>query len=326
MNPDLDKNLLLEAFYNFPVCSKPYQRLAETLEIDEAELMDKLSKLKSSGHVRQIGPVFDYNALGYEGTLLAARVKEGNIDIFSTFLKSFSGVTHCYVRESEFNIWFTYIYKDEQEFAEFFDGLLMHQACDWLVNLPKKRVYKNAVNFKDGNSLEHKKTSKNEIIDLDRYRKLIDALQTDLQLGSNPFLTIAKKLKMNEARLFKLVNEAKDNGLIKRFGARLNHVKAGLACNALYVAKVDERYFDQTSNGVTDQWNVSHCYLRYPTIDWPYNFYAMVHGEDENELLSTIESIKDLSGAQNGAILYTVQELIKRRPVFLKDADCRLVA
>lgn len=325
MDQSLQDKILLETFYNFPVCGKPFERLSEKLGIEEKELMDKVVRFKSSGHIRQIGPVFDYSSLGYEGTLLAAKVAPGKVEAFNKLLFSYSGVTHCYVRDAEFNIWFTYVYRDEHEFADFFDTLLMHPACDWLINLPKKKNYKTAINFiEEAPAVKEPGEAVPELSD--KYARLVSKLQTDLPVSSRPFKALADEINVHEDELITSINYLLDNGFIKRFGSRLNHVKAGLSHNALYAAQVDEKAFEKVSSDITGLWNVSHCYIRYTSVDWPYNLYVMVHGRSEEELGQAVQNIKRLAGVQNDAILYTIEELIKRRPVFLREADCRLAA
>lgn len=324
MDQSLQQQILLETFYNFPICSKPFEKMSETLRVDEAELLKKILDLKSSGHIRQIGPVFNYSALGYQGTLLAAKVQTENIDAFNKLLYSYSGVTHCYVREAEYNVWFTYVYNNEYEFSDFFDTLLMHPSCDWVINLPKKKHYKNAINFKERQEVAQVKTGSKELIT--ELRQVAASLQQDLNISSRPFLSFANQLGVSEDAILQSINDLLKTGYMKRFGSRLNHIKAGLSHNALYVGNVDEEAFEKVSGGITNRWNVSHCYLRYPTIDWPYNLYIMTHGRSREELSNSIKEIRRLTEVKNDAILYTIQELIKRRPVFFREADCRLVA
>lgn len=325
MDRSLQEQILMETFYNFPICNKPFEQLSNKIGIDEAELMEKIISLKSSGHIRQIGPVFDYKTLGYEGTLLAAKIKPGKIEDFDKLLFSYSGVTHSYLRDSEYNIWFTYVYKGEDEFADFFDVLLMHPSCDSLINLPKKKSFKNSINFKEGQQVISKDQSEYSEL-APHLEKVIDSLQQDLRVSTRPFLPIAGEMGIGESDLLQSISELQEQGFMKRFGARLNHTKAGLSYNALYVSQVNEKTFSKVAGEVTSLWNVSHCYTRYQSPDWLYNLYIMVHGRSESELSDTIQTIKRLARVKSDAILYTKQELIKRRPVLLSEGDCRLVA
>ena len=45
--------------------------------------------------------------------------------------------------------------------------------------------------------------------------------------------------------------------------------------------KIDEARVAEVGRKLAGFRQVSHCYRRNPTDQWPYNLYTMVHGRDE---------------------------------------------
>ena len=56
---------------------------------------------------------------------------------------------------------------------------------------------------------------------------------------------------------------------------------------------------------------VSHCYRRNPTGDWPYNLYTMIHARDEASCRETARKMAEKSGVADYALLFSCRELKK---------------
>ena len=56
---------------------------------------------------------------------------------------------------------------------------------------------------------------------------------------------------------------------------------------------------------------VSHCYRRNPTSDWPYNLYTMIHAKDEASCRETARKMSEKSGVDNFTLLFSHRELKK---------------
>ena len=96
--------------------------MAGRLGIDEAELLERIGRLKEQGIIRRIGAVFDLRKLGFASTLCAARVPEEQVGNSSGSSMPVPGVTHNYRRDDEYNIWFTLIAPGEEESLEALAG------------------------------------------------------------------------------------------------------------------------------------------------------------------------------------------------------------
>jgi hypothetical protein len=56
---------------------------------------------------------------------------------------------------------------------------------------------------------------------------------------------------------------------------------------------------------------VSHCYRREPTPDWPYNLYTMIHAVDEATCIETAKSMSRKADVPEYTLLFSKRELKK---------------
>jgi len=103
----VDNKLINLIQSNFPLVAEPYREIGTILGIGEDEVMERIKRLKENGVFRRLGGIFDSRKLGYAGTLCAIKVPENRIDETAAVINSFPGVTHNYLREHSFNMWFT---------------------------------------------------------------------------------------------------------------------------------------------------------------------------------------------------------------------------
>ena len=69
--------------------------------------MTRVQRLLDERIIRQVTPIFDTRALGYSSMLVAAKVDPSNPWRAATIINAHPGVSHNYLRNHEFNIWFT---------------------------------------------------------------------------------------------------------------------------------------------------------------------------------------------------------------------------
>ncbi len=142
-----DKAILNRIQSDFPITSRPFQVLAEELALDESELIDRIRRLKESGIIRRIGGNFVPGKLGFVSTLCAGRVPEEKIDRFAGVVNQYRGVTHNYVRENTFNVWFTFIAHSLAQIEANLRDIARQTGVAEIVNLPATDVYKIKAEF-----------------------------------------------------------------------------------------------------------------------------------------------------------------------------------
>jgi len=119
---------------------------------------------------------------------------------------------------------------------------------------------------------------------------------SDIPIVKAPFREIAERLGVNEEWVLKKVEELMRSGAIRRFGAVLNHFRAGFSQNALLLWRTDSPK-ELGMMFASLPW-VSHCYRRnsYPQLD--YQLYTMVHARTKEELLERINRMREMAGKE----------------------------
>ncbi|HIU16884.1 MAG TPA: AsnC family transcriptional regulator [Candidatus Avidesulfovibrio excrementigallinarum] len=141
-----DKRLLDIIQTGFPLCSHPYAELGRQLGLTEAETLARVRALRGRGIIRRLGANFRSNALGFTSTLCAASVPEDKLDAFVSEVNSHVGVTHNYLRNHHYNVWFTVISPSAEALAELLAGITERTGVR-VLNLPATRMYKIRVDF-----------------------------------------------------------------------------------------------------------------------------------------------------------------------------------
>ena len=142
-------------------------------------------------------------------------------------------------------------------------------------------------------------------------KKIIASIQGNIPVISRPYLEISKKLKISEETLLKTLKDLCDRGVIRRFGATLRHQKSGFAANAMVAWIVDEKRVEKVGEKMASFKEVSHCYRRNPTAQWPYNLYTMIHAKDEDTCRKTAGKMSSETCVENYKLLFSRRELKK---------------
>ena len=140
---------------------------------------------------------------------------------------------------------------------------------------------------------------------------IIRKIQEDLPLVPEPYKAIAEELGITEIELINKIEEFYNNGVIRRFGATLNHRKIGFKGNAMVVWKVPDERIKEVSEIMILFSEVSHCYERPTFPSWPYNIFTMVHGKSDQECEELVKKIASLTNLNDYNILFSTSELKK---------------
>ncbi len=143
----IDKAILNRIQSDFPIASRPYDIIAQELGMEENQLIERVERLKSSGIIRRIGGNFVPHRVGFVSTLCAAKVPEDKIEAFASAVNRYTGVTHNYVRENDFNIWFTFIARSMDEIRENLKQISRQTGVKTILNLPATKVFKIKAQF-----------------------------------------------------------------------------------------------------------------------------------------------------------------------------------
>ncbi len=132
---------------DFPLTKNPYQMLAAKLGMDEAALIAEIKLLKRKGYVRRIGAVASASRLGYKSTLIAARLEKAFMRRNIAFINAYENVTHNYLRDAKYNVWFTFSAKTKKEIERFIRIFKKRRGVVDVLSLPAKKTFKIKAEF-----------------------------------------------------------------------------------------------------------------------------------------------------------------------------------
>ena len=142
-----DRRLLNRIQSDFPVTAQPYRTIGQELGMRETEVIERVRRLKAAGLIRRIGGNFSPEKLGFVSTLCAARVPADEVDRFAAVVNRYSGVTHNYLRENSYNVWFTFIAPSMAEIEANLAAIREATGVKAIMNLPATRVFKIRAKF-----------------------------------------------------------------------------------------------------------------------------------------------------------------------------------
>jgi DNA-binding Lrp family transcriptional regulator len=144
---DVDKAIVNEIQSDFPITTRPYRELGKRFQLSEEEVLERLKRLKAEGVIRRIGGNFDSKSLNFTSTLCAAKVPKQKMDRFVEVVNSYPGVTHNYLRNHDYNVWFTFIAQNVLLIDKALDEISGATGVTEIINLPAVKKFKIKVDF-----------------------------------------------------------------------------------------------------------------------------------------------------------------------------------
>jgi len=144
---DIDRAILNRIQSDFPVTRRPYFSIAQNLDLSEEKVINRIKQLKKKGIIRRIGGNFSPEKLGFVSTLCAAKVPKDKIDGFVKAVNRYPGVTHNYLRDNPYNIWFTFIAQSMSEIVDNIEKISQETSVTDILNLPATKMYKIKAHF-----------------------------------------------------------------------------------------------------------------------------------------------------------------------------------
>jgi siroheme decarboxylase len=321
---ELDKRVLTEIQANFPVAPAPYSVLAERVGATEAEVHASVLGMKRDAVIRRIGAIFDSHRLGYRSTLCAIAAPPERVEEVAALIGCYPNVTHNYLREDRYNVWFTLIAESQMGIERILIEIAATTGIEDILDLPAIRLFKIRVDFDLTGSREGRseappvvKPAETEAVTLSADEKaLARLLQDDLPETLTPFADLAAHLRehdvdVTEEWVIERTAAWRDSGVIRRFGAAIKHHKTGFAANAMGVWTAPEDRIEEVGVIMASFKEVSHCYQRPKAPTWPANMYTMIHGRSREECEDVARRIREATGLPEPRLLYSVKEFKK---------------
>src|SRR5205085_9018537 len=107
---------------SFPIVQRPYAAVASELGVAEDVVLTRVQELIDERIIRQVTPIYDTRAFGYGSMLVAAKVDAEHPWGPAKIVNSHPGVSHNYLRNHNFNMWFTIAVEEDSKLG--LDGTL----------------------------------------------------------------------------------------------------------------------------------------------------------------------------------------------------------
>lgn len=102
----LDRKIINQLQTGMDIVERPFQALAQELNISEQQIADRLQQLLDNGTLTRFGPLYNVEKLGGEFTLCAQAIPAEQLDQVAEQVNALAEIAHNYEREHEFNQWF----------------------------------------------------------------------------------------------------------------------------------------------------------------------------------------------------------------------------
>jgi len=322
---DAQENEVIRAVQNgVPFEPRPFDALGRGVGVPEAQVLELLRKWHEHGTLREISAILEGSALGHESALVAGVVPDARLEEVVEAVNACPTVTHNYLRDHEYNLWYT-IAAPVEIGLDAMIGALSRQTGIPFSALRRTTTYKIGVNF-------DLKTRQNRtdaaplpvVAEVERTPETIAffrALQTPAPIVERPFDALARQHGVDAGALLAF-GKRHLGGAIRRYVGTLRHRKLGVRANAMIVWNVPDPELDAAGAILADAPEVSHCYGRNAIEGFPYTLYSMIHGPDLRDCEVVARRLSDETGARDYRLLVSLEEYKKTRlRYFLPELD-----
>jgi DNA-binding Lrp family transcriptional regulator len=323
---DADRKLLNLMQGSFELTRRPFAHVAGLAGLTEEEVMARVQRLLDKRIVREITPIFDTRALGYQSMLVAAKVDPEHPHRAAKIINAHPGVTHNYLRNHAFNLWFTIAVEPDSLLGlpGTLDVLQAETGAQSIRQLPTLKLFKIRMDLEmeagtdalaaAGEAVEPRELDPIPLSDDDV--ATIRATQGPMPVVPEPYAPAAERLGVSQDDVLRRLESLRERDGLRRVAAILYHRRAGFSANGMGVWKVPEPEVLETGRRMAAFRGVSHCYQRPTYPDWPYSVFTMAHGRSKEECDAILDSIAGATGITERATLYSSTEFKKVRMLY----------
>src|SRR4051812_40491283 len=209
---EFDKRLLDVMQGSFPIVERPYAAVAEALGVKEDVVLRRIGELLDDRIIRQVTPIYDTRAFGYGSMLVAAKVDPEHPWRAAKIVNSHPGVSHNYLRNHEFNMWFTIAVEEDSTLGlqGTLDVLQERTGAESIRQLPTLKLFKIRMDLEMEGDTERLAAATGEAvapIELDKQPyddfdvAVIRATQGNLPVAPEPYAPAAAELGVTQEHL-----------------------------------------------------------------------------------------------------------------------------
>jgi DNA-binding Lrp family transcriptional regulator len=261
--------------------------------------------------------------------LVAAKVDAANPHRAAQFINSHPGVTHNYLRNHEFNLWFTLAVEPDSKLGldGTLDVLAAETGAESIRQLPTLKLFKIRMDLEmeagtdalaaAGEAVEPMELDPIELSEEDI--ATVRATQGPMPDVAEPNAPPAEKHRVPVGTVLERLESLRERGGLRRVAAILYHRRAGFSANGMGVWAVPEGEILETGKRMAAFRGISHCYQRPTYADWPYSVFTMAHGRSKEECDAVLDAIAGEFAIDDRTTLYSSTEFKKTRLLYFTD-------
>ncbi len=299
-----------------PLVERPFAQIASDLGCSEEEVLAQLHRWREAKLLREISAVLEGSVLGYDSALVAGIVPAERLEEVAKIINAHPTVTHNYLRNHVYNLWFTIAVPHEMGLERTLELLADESGIDAFLPLRRSHTFKIGVNFDLKN-----RSNQTEKIELSSPEpqsfslpeiRILRALQVPIDYVSEPFAVLAQEAGVSQSAFLDFA-KANLGGAVRKYVATFHHRRLGVRGNGMAVYRVPEAKIEELGHLLAECPEVSHCYARNTIEGFPYRLYSMLHAPDEAECSKIAASLAAQIGADDSLVLFSSREFKKCR-------------
>lgn len=291
----LDIRVLDEWQRDFPLTSRPFSVMAEALACSEADVINRLKKLKSTGRISRVGGTCTPNTIS-ASTLAAVAAPPEQVEDVADMIGRHKGVNHSYLRENKWNLWFVATGPDREHVEQILTEIGEETGLQ-VLDLPLVRPFNVDLGFSlkspQAAPVGPKPVQSDRLQEGDR--DILQVLTGGMPICDRPYKEVAEQLGRSEQDILTRIWHLLDAGIISRLGVIVRHRPLGWSSNAMVVWDLPEDQTIAAGQALAATPGVTLCYERRPVPGiWPYRLYCMIHARSRSEAGEILETARQL--------------------------------
>ncbi|WP_456406850.1 Lrp/AsnC family transcriptional regulator [Thiolapillus sp.] len=141
-----DRAIINTLQHGFPICQRPYEKVALELGISEEALIQRLQAMLEDKRLSRFGPMYHAERMGGGLSLCAMAVPESDFQRVTEQVNSFPEVAHNYARDHELNMWFVLATETPERIHTVLQEIETATGCK-VYNMPKQEEFYVGLHF-----------------------------------------------------------------------------------------------------------------------------------------------------------------------------------
>lgn len=303
-----DEDLLNALREEFPISSTPYAIIGQTTDMSEKEVIKRITRMSAAGVIPAIQATFDPRAVGCQIDLVVARVTEEKLDEAVQLINSHPGVSQNYLRNHDYNLWFTLCLPHDSsasldQTVEFF---AQRPEIDSIIRLEALSTWKEGAAITQSES--------DGWMPNDGQRRMIAVLEGGIPLQPRPFDSLARQASVGSTELIEFAAKMRDENRVRRLGPVIRQPGSPrFSTYAMGLWQVEPSEVEEVARIFSNHPRVTGATVRRTGTDWPWNVFTIIQGRSVDECESAMAELANRSAVEQSLTLFPLREFKRSR-------------